>query len=97
MYKFKNNQTPNKFNDIIKKPIHQYPIQFSKDNFSAKKFSLRGTKYSVSIRGSKIWNEFITNKQKTLETHRMFKKKTNLHYLKLKMEKTISEMSYNLR
>ena len=78
MYKFKNNQTPKKFNDIIKKPIHQYPIQFSKDNFSAKKFSIRSTKYSVSIRGSKIWNEFITNKEKSLETRRMFKKQQQI-------------------
>ena len=78
-YKSKNKYTPRIFNDIIKKPIQQYQTQFSKDNFRVKKFSLRSTKYSVSIRGSKIWNEFFTHEEKSLESHRCFLKKSNLH------------------
>ena len=66
MYKFKNKQKSNIFNNtinqrywlngIIKKPVHQYPTQFSIRNFSARKFSLRSTKYSISVRGPKICN-----------------------------------------
>ena len=74
MYKSKNKQPPKIFNDIIKKPIHQYPTQFSKDNFSAKTFSLGSTKYLISIRGSKFLNEFLTHEEKTLESHRLFLK-----------------------
>ena len=70
--------TPRIFNDIIKKPIQQYQTQFSKDNFRVKKFSLRSTKYSVSIRGPKIWNEFFTHEEKSLESHRCFFKKSSL-------------------
>ena len=77
-YKSKNKYTPRIFNDIIKKPIQQYQTQFSKDNFRVKKFSLRSTKYSVSIRGSKIWNEFFTHEEKSLESHRCFFKKSSL-------------------
>ena len=32
MYKFKNKHIANIFNDIIKKPVHQYSLQFSKDS-----------------------------------------------------------------
>lgn len=66
MYKFKNKQKSNIFNDTInqrywlngtiKKPVHQYPTQFSIRNFSVRKFSLRSTKYSISVRGPKICN-----------------------------------------
>ena len=57
MYKFNNKQTPRIFHDLIEKPVHQYPTQFSKTNFSLKKFSLSATKYLISYRGPKIWND----------------------------------------
>ena len=40
MYKYKNNQITVRFNDIIKKLVNQYFIQFSKDNFNVKNFLL---------------------------------------------------------
>ena len=76
MYKFKNKQTPNDtkqiFNDIIDTPAHQYPTKFSKANFSVKRFALRSTKYSISVRGPKIWNEFLTNEEKSIDSHALF-------------------------
>ena len=38
MYKFINKQTPIVFHDLIENPVHQYLTQFSKTNFSLKKF-----------------------------------------------------------
>ena len=75
MYKFKSKQTPKIFNDIIRRFVQQYPTQFSKDNFSVKKLSLRSTKHSVSIRRLKIWNEFVTHEEKSVESHKLFLKK----------------------
>ena len=42
------------------------------------KFSLRSTKYSISIRGQKIWNQFLTHEQKSLQSHKLFLKKSSL-------------------
>ena len=75
MYKFKNKHTPKIFDDIFKKPIHQHPTQFSEDNFSVKTFSLRSTKYLISIGEPKIWNAFLTHEEKPLESQRLFLKK----------------------
>ena len=72
MYKFKNKQKSKLFNDVIKNPVHQYPTQFLKDNFSVKMVSLRSTKYSASIRRPSIWNELLTNEEKWLESHKLF-------------------------
>ena len=72
MCKFKNKLTPKIFNDINDTPIHQYPTKFSKANFSVKRFTLRGTKYSISVRRPKIWNEFLTNEEKSIDSHALF-------------------------
>ena len=72
IYKFKKKQTPKIFNDIIDTPVHQYPTKFSKANFSVKRFALRSTKYSISVRGPKIWNNFLTNEEKSIDSHALF-------------------------
>ena len=72
MYKFKNQQAPKIFNDIIETPIHQYPTKFSKANFSIKQFPFRSTKYSISVRGPKIWNEFLTKEENAIGSHALF-------------------------
>lgn len=74
MYKYKNNQITVRFNDIIKKLVNQYFIQFSKDNFNVKNFSLWRTKYPASIRGPKMWDEFFTHETKSSESHKLLLK-----------------------
>ena len=54
MHKFNNNETPKVFNNIIKRPEHRYPTNFSSLNFSLKSYSLNNTKYSISFRGPKL-------------------------------------------
>ena len=41
---------------FFEKPDHKYPTQFSEINYKQKKFSLTSSKYSLSVRGPKIWN-----------------------------------------
>ena len=84
------------FNCITKKLVHQYSTQFPNAIFSVKIFSLRSTKYSISFSGPKIWNEFLTHEEKALESHRLFLKKTNLHYLIMKTKENTSIMNHNL-
>ena len=61
MYKFNNKRTPRILHDLIKKPVHQCPAEFSKANFSLKKFFLSTTEYSIFCGGQNIWNNFLTN------------------------------------
>ena len=72
IYKFKNKQTPKVFNDIIDTPVYQYITKFSKANFSVKWFVLRSTKYSISVRRPKIWTDFLTNAEKSIDSHALF-------------------------
>ena len=74
MYKLNTNQVSSIFNDLIKKPEHKYPTKFSKNCFSLRDFSLKTTKYAISYRGSKIWNDFLTKSEKELQSLSVFKK-----------------------
>ena len=66
MYKFNNKETSRKFHDLIEKPVHQYPTQFSKKNVSLKQFLFSTTKYLIFYQGPKIWNYFLTNEEKAI-------------------------------
>ena len=72
MHKFNDQQTPRIFIDLIKKPVHKYPTNFSKSNFCLKNVSLNSTKYSISCRGPKLWNEIIHKEEKELESYSLF-------------------------
>ena len=47
-------------------PTHKYPTQVVKVNFAYKKVSLNITKYSISVREPKIWDEFSTKEEKDI-------------------------------
>ena len=64
MHKFINHQIPPIFSDFIKRTNHKYPINFSKSSFYLKRYSLNNTKYSIFIRGSKLWNDVINKEEK---------------------------------
>ena len=81
MYKFQKNLVLVIFNMAFEKPTHKYPKQFSETNFKFKKYSLTGTKYSISVRGPKIWNEFLTNEEKEIQSHSAFLRKINTKLL----------------
>ena len=86
MHKVSNNVTPLIFNDMFKKPSHKYPTNFSHNNFSLKKCSLNSTKYSISFRGPKLWNEFLNTDEKQISSYNLFLKKIKLKLLDTEKE-----------
>ena len=89
MYNFNKNETPIIFNNLIKKPIHKYPTKFSKNSFSLKTFFLNGSKYCISFRGPKVWNDFLTNEEKEINSYLLFSKS-----IKSKLIETEEELRY---
>ena len=89
MYKFKNNQTPKVFDDMFEKPSHKYPTRSSEVSYTYKKFSLNSSRYSISIRGPKIWNELITKDEKEINSFSLFQK-----YVKAKLLESDNERKY---
>ena len=89
MHKVKNNEAPVAFQEIFTKPAHNYPTNFSYNNFTLKKFSLKSTKYSISFRGAKLWNELLTNEEKQIISHKLFSK-----MVKSKLLDAENELSY---
>ena len=72
MHKFKNQETPRIFIDLIKNPAHTNPTNFLKSNFCSKNVSLNSTKYSVSFRGSKLCNEILDKEENELKFYSFF-------------------------
>ena len=81
MHKVSNNVAPLLFNDMFKKPSHQYPTKFSHNNFSLKKCSLNNTKYCISLGGPKLWNEFLNTNEKQINSYNLFSRKVKLKLL----------------
>lgn len=98
MQKFNSSQSPIIFNDLIEKLNRTSRKNFSDKNFILKEYSVNSSKYSVSVRGPKIWNKFLKKKDKMKEKNHLFntpskKKKKNQiksdqNCLKSKMTKT---------
>ena len=80
---------PKHFNNTFKKPDHKYPTKFSICNYSLKKHSLKSSKFAVSYRGPKLWNEFLSNEEKKIESQILFQKR-----LKSKLLDMENELSY---
>ena len=89
MYNFNKNETPIIVNSLIKKPIHKYPTKFSKNSFNLKAFFLNGSKYCISFRGPKVWNDFLTNEEKEINSYLLFSKT-----IKSKLIETEEELRY---
>ena len=80
---------PKYFNKIFKKPNQKYPTKFSICNYSLKKYFLDSTKFAVSYRGSTLWNKFLSNEEKKIESQILFQKR-----LKSKLLGIENELSY---
>ena len=75
MHKINNNEAPIAFQEVFTKPSHNYPTNFSYNNFNLKKCSLYSTKYSISFRGPKLWNELLTKEEKQIISYKFFSEK----------------------
>ena len=60
--------------------IH-FLTQVSETNFKYKKYSLTSTKHSISLRGTKIWNEFLTKEEKEIQSHSILLRKIKTELL----------------
>ena len=89
MYKFKKHRAPKIFNMSFEKPTHKYPGQSSEINFKYIKYSFTSTKHSISVRGTKICNEFLTKQEKEIQSHSIF-----LSNIKTKLLESDNERKY---
>ena len=64
MHKYINNQIPSIFSDIIKRVDHKFPTNFSQSSCYLKRYSLHSTKYSISIRRPKLWNDVVNKEER---------------------------------
>ena len=55
-------------------------------SFYLKNYSLNGTKYSISIRGPKLWNNVINKKEKDIQSYSLFQKKIKSKLIKIDNE-----------
>ena len=69
MHRLKNDNIPQIFTELIKKPKHKYPTKFSKSSYTTKSFSLSNIKYSISDRGQKLWNDSLQNEEKKIQSY----------------------------
>ena len=59
MLKIKLNLTPNVFLNKFKQIKHKYPTTYADNNFIMPQNQLKISKYSITIRGAKLWNNFL--------------------------------------
>ena len=89
MHRLKNNNIPKILTKLIKNPKHKYPTKFSKNSYTAKSFSLSNMEYWVSVWGPKLWNDFLQNKEKEIQSYSLFQKT-----VKSKLIETENEIMY---
>ena len=86
MHRLSIDDFPKNFHNTIKKPDHKYPTKFSIFNYSLKKHSLKSSKFAVSCRGPKLWNEFLSNEEKKIESQILFQKRIKSKLLDMENE-----------
>ena len=88
MYQIRNKTGPLTFSGIFKKISHGYPTNFSQFNYKIPKTALSKSKYKTSFRGPSIWNNFLHNSDKEIESLPVFKSKFKLKPLSFSNEIT---------
>ena len=59
MLKVKLNLAPNVFSETFNEIKHKYPTNYSANNFLIPQKQLKVSEFSISVRGPKIWNNFL--------------------------------------
>ena len=81
MHKIKSGSGPAAYHTTFKMTYHSYPTHFSSVNYSKPKTMLSKRRFWISIRGPAIWNNFVVNKKKELESSSLFKSKVEAKLL----------------
>ena len=89
MYQIRNKTASLTFSGSFEKISHGYPTNFSQFNYKIPKTALSKSKFRISFRGPSIWNNFLQNSEKEIESLPLFKSK-----LKLKLLSFSNEITY---
>ena len=73
MYQVKHGTIPKIFNKDFTSVEHSYRTRFALNNFQLSRSS-KTSKFSILLRGPKLWNEFLTSDEKNIATLSTFKK-----------------------
>ena len=88
MHKIYNETAPATFFEPFQKVSHPYPTGFSKLCYKIPKTNLAKYKYRISSRGVLIWNNFLSDYEKQIESSSLFKSKVKLTLLAFENEIT---------
>ena len=88
MHKIYNETAPATFFKLFQKVSHPYPTGFSKLCYKIPKTNLAKYKYRISSRGVLIWNNFLSDYEKQIESSSLFKSKVKLKLLAFENEIT---------
>ena len=86
MFKIKTNTAPLVFRTKFKEIQHIYPTRFSKNSFVENQLVYSQTKFSVSSRGPRLWNNILDQHQKSIDHETIFKESVKLSLLSLENE-----------
>ena len=81
MHKVRNGTAPAVFLPKFQKPALPNPTNSSKLNYLKPISQLSRSKYRISVRGSALWNQFLTESEKEIENQLLFKSKLKLKLL----------------
>ena len=81
MHKVYNETAPATFSELFQKVSHPHSTGFSKLCYKIPKTNLTKCKYRISSRGVLIWNNFLSNSEKQIESSSFFKSKVKLKLL----------------
>ena len=73
MHRIKTNTAPIVFHNNFNKINHSYPTRFSNNRFVEKKIFLTQTKFAVSLRDPRLWNNLLNTQERTMEREISFK------------------------
>ena len=73
MYQIKNGTIPKIFNNNFSAIEHSYPTRFASNSFQLPRSS-KTSRFSITSRGPKLWNQFLTNDEKNSPTLTSFKR-----------------------
>ena len=86
MHKIKNRTGLAAFHRTFKMPSYSYSTRFSSVYYSKLKTRPRKSRSRISIRGPTIWNSFVANTEKELESRSLLNQKSKkLKFLTFKM------------
>ena len=88
MHKIHNETAPVTFFEFFQKVSHLYPTGFSKLCYKIPKANFAKCKCRISSRGVLIWNNFLSDYEKQIESSSLFKSKVKLKLLAFENEIT---------